>query len=520
MKGRALVGYPGVSLTGHVQGLQASAEYQVTSNLLATQVDARSTFRQYNDGVCISQAKDSDDLVIVGFCNNLLPFQITVDGYYACEKSDIMFDLINAHVVPLMSDYAEKLSKCNREADSKAVIKKLIKEIIAKHQELTGNKRELLDQSSFTMAVSIAYQNASHHLRCAGFGIGDIGLVLKRVNGELVQLAANNRSGSRGFSLSKQGFDRLNYERFSIDQLIARNSIFDVSVKPSDELVSYTSVMDALTIETEIENIPQFIDGKIKETSVSRTHLNPALFPANQSLFERLTTLNAKALTDACADAVATKEDVQFGDDCVMSSVRIPTEAERLTLLRKRCEDEENLLKRLQDKGVKYDLASELIEKYNAFRNELSQSSLDETTQVTILEKALPMLTAANQMRLFPTTENFQKALKMIEENVSAAIGIVNAAPIDKKQQMENVAKSLMKFGAALIVFGMVLTAVSLALSLTGILAAPATIGMIIGGSLIGVGAATSLAGFTLFKCKSKANQDAPQPEIKQPLLV
>ncbi|OGT34927.1 MAG: hypothetical protein A3F11_06120 [Gammaproteobacteria bacterium RIFCSPHIGHO2_12_FULL_37_14] len=171
---------PGILIAQQLDGVKAGKVVKQCRNELdplGSCLYGTSVFAHFDHGKQTEKTKDTDDKIVIGYTCDGLPFQIVVDGFYGGETKKT-FEFIDKHVTPLMDNYAEKLSKNN---DPEETIKDLIRTIYTlRATHSTG--------SEFTMSIAITYQKDSR-LYCAGFGIGDTGLILQKSSGETQQLA-------------------------------------------------------------------------------------------------------------------------------------------------------------------------------------------------------------------------------------------------------------------------------------------------------------------------------------------
>jgi hypothetical protein len=297
-----------------------------------SRVWAGSTYDAFNEkGDNVPSPKNSDDKVVIGYTSQGLPFQIVVDGYYGADDNvrAALFSFINNKITPLISEYALQL----HHEDPSEVTKKIIKEIYAL---LNG-------QPEFTMSIAVTYENSAGELHCAGFGIGDTGIVLQRPNRDIQQLVANTviqsrkkEKGAENWDAgTKDGFDAYtNGSKIDRDRIIQRNSIFDVKVEAGDKLVGYTSLpkgMEAPLGEATV--VPHPHERCAKDTTQRVIHYGldtkSVKYDTKQPLFQQvksnIDTFKEAASKNAQREAKEHKRSIRTGDDCALASVTIPT---------------------------------------------------------------------------------------------------------------------------------------------------------------------------------------------------
>lgn len=255
------------------------------------------------NGESIAKYKDSDDKIVIGYTRFGLPFQIVVDGFYGCDQNEV-FSFIDKQVLPLIESVSNRL---HQEEDTKNVIREFIQTIYELNKK-AGNLAE------FTLSIAITYPK-NDEFYCAGFGIGDTGLVMKRRDGSISQLAYHVEVD--GF---KDAFDT--YAAQDIETVIQRNTIFKTQVTPGDEIVGYTYLPSPLEIEYQ-----QIASHALKhETPIAVRYLgmNPDLFSAERSLYSQLRKQIPVAQEALISQAKAAKQQTCFGDDFTMGCITIP----------------------------------------------------------------------------------------------------------------------------------------------------------------------------------------------------
>ncbi|ANH13826.1 TPA: T4SS effector deAMPylase SidD [Legionella pneumophila] len=296
-------------ITQICNGVLHGQTYQSGSNDLDkgnSEIFASSLFVHLNEqGKEIIKHKDSDDKIVIGYTKDGMAFQIVVDGFYGCERQAV-FSFIDNHVLPLIDNFSLDLA---RYPNSKNVTESFIHTIYSlrsKHAPL----------AEFTMSLCVTYQK-DDQLFCAGFGIGDTGIAIKRNEGTIEQLVCHTEVD--GF---KDAFD--NYSSTNIDSVIERNSVFNTKVMPGDELVGYTYVPPALEI-TEKEFEVETVDGKkINKRIVRHLNLDPGNFDDKDPLFSQLLQVVKSKQKQLVEQAKETGQIQRFGDDFTVGRLVIP----------------------------------------------------------------------------------------------------------------------------------------------------------------------------------------------------
>nr|HEN5517904.1 T4SS effector deAMPylase SidD [Legionella pneumophila] len=296
-------------ITQICNGVLHGQSYQSGSNDLDkgnSEIFASSLFVHLNEqGKEIIKHKDSDDKIVIGYTKDGMAFQIVVDGFYGCERQAV-FSFIDNYVLPLIDNFSLDLT---RYPDSKKVTESLIHTIYSlrsKHAPL----------AEFTMSLCVTYQK-DEQLFCAGFGIGDTGIAIKRNEGTIEQLVCHTEVD--GF---KDAFD--NYSSANIDLVIERNSVFNTKVMPGDELVGYTYVPPMLEM-TEKEFEVETVDGKkINKRIVRHLNLDPGNFDDKDPLFSQLLQVVKSKQKQLVEQAKETGQIQRFGDDFTVGRLVIP----------------------------------------------------------------------------------------------------------------------------------------------------------------------------------------------------
>jgi hypothetical protein len=272
-----------------------------------SEIFASSLFVHINErGKDVAKPKDTDDKIVIGYTKDGMVFQIVVDGFFGCDRPAV-FTFIDNYVIPLMDGYCSNISE---HSNASEVTNSLIHTIYSLRSEHAG-------AAEFTMSLSMTY-NKDNELFCAGFGIGDTGIVIKRVDGTIEQLVSHTEVD--GF---KDAFD--GYSSKNINEVIQRNSIFNTKVIPGDELVGYTYVPPSFEIvakEFETETVHK---GQIYKKRVKSLNLDPQNFNNQKSsLFSQLLTV-VKAKQEQLVEQVKKTGQLQrFGDDFTVGRLVIP----------------------------------------------------------------------------------------------------------------------------------------------------------------------------------------------------
>ncbi|WP_298627833.1 deAMPylase SidD family protein [uncultured Legionella sp.] len=253
----------------------------------------------------VAKAKDTDDQVIIGYTKDGMAFQIIVDGFFGGDR-EAVFAFVSNHVVSLMEQYSNDLGT-KEEPD--VVTELLIKSIYSL-------RKKHAVRAEFTMSLAITYQR-NDALFCAGFGIGDTGIVIKRAaNGVIEQLVAHTEVD--GF---KDAFD--SYSQSDIDLVIRRNTVFNTKVMPGDELVGYTYLQPEL--ERLVDTIETGSLNKVgSKQSVKHLALASEFFNNHSSLFSQLLAIVEERQSELIVRAKKAEANQKFGDDFAVGSLIIP----------------------------------------------------------------------------------------------------------------------------------------------------------------------------------------------------
>jgi hypothetical protein len=290
-------------------GVAAGHLYRSNPNLLdegKSQIFASSLFVALSDeGQEIGREKDSDDKVVIGYTRDGMGFQMVIDGFYGGETNKT-FRFIDDYVVPLMSQYSSDLGG---QIESKEVTTSLIRTIY-------GLRAAHAVNAEFTMSLVMTYQK-ENILRCAGFGIGDTGLLIKRLDGTVEQLVPHTVID--GF---KDAFDT--ESSANIDLVIKRNTVFDTQVRFKEELVGYTYMppqLEILAQEFQTENIRS--TNKTKQT-VRHQIVDVEQLSGSGTLVSQLLDLVKKKQPELVEQAKKTRKECTLGDDFTVGSLIIP----------------------------------------------------------------------------------------------------------------------------------------------------------------------------------------------------
>lgn len=297
-----------VLITQFCNGAKSGQVYNSSPNPLDngnSSIFASSLFVHLDEsGNNISRSKDTDDQIIIGYTKDGMAFQIIVDGFFGGDRETI-FAFVTTYVVTLMEQYSSDLKSKSNSTD---VTETLIKTIYSL-------RREHAASAEFTMSLAMTYQKEDS-LFCAGFGIGDTGMVMQRMDGTIEQLVAHTEID--GF---KDAFD--SYSQSNIDLVISRNTVFNTKVMPGDELVGYTYIQPELELvanafETEAINNRMGIQ-KVKQLVLAQHY-----FKNHPSLYKQLLDTVQATQIDLIAGAKASGQNQRFGDDFTVGCLVIP----------------------------------------------------------------------------------------------------------------------------------------------------------------------------------------------------
>ncbi len=257
-------------------------------------------------GANIAKPKNSDDKLVIGYTHKGMAFQMVVDGFYGGDRQ-ATFAFIDNYVVPLMASYSADLSTASAP-------RKITEQLIRTIYSLRAH--HAID-AEFTMSLSMMYQKEDTFY-CAGFGIGDTGIVLKRADGTLEQLTYHTEVDG-----TKDAFD--NYSSSHVDLVIQRNSMFNTPVAPGDELVGYTYLppeLEQKALEFTIEVTSK--QGEKRQLEVKQYGLAPQRFNNQSSLFSQLLEVVNTTQQQLIKQAIKSGEYQRFGDDFSVARLVIP----------------------------------------------------------------------------------------------------------------------------------------------------------------------------------------------------
>jgi len=439
-----------------------------------TQVDGK--------GIPIIKKTHTDDKVVLCYRKGL-PITIVVDVSHGDEGDrKIVFDFIDGYVTPLMDGYAEKLEQSSDVDEQRAIITDLIKEINALRKKYCCNNKAFHPTAAeFTMAIAIAFQKDNKKY-CAGFSIGDCGLVLERADGTVEQLAHNTKLDG---IISKDAFsDRMTEISGGIDTVIARNEVFaGIQVNENDKIIGYTSLPHSIEKE----------DKSVGSKGVKKFALQEdKSSPKSGSLFDRIKRAldNSVDIEREFAKSKSMeKRDYLFraGDDTIVTEQ---------TILSQKFQDDLAARPDLQAERLSEILdPPELIFKSSEHDKQLYEQAMPALTRATYdLPRGLgDLINTVDQVRqqIDSMRNGPAKYLPMLikSAHMTAKFLTGQITPETYQQfaeQVENTPYS--KFlGRLMIVVGVVAMAVG-ALMLCGSIPTGAAPAAAVGGTLIGVG--------------------------------
>jgi hypothetical protein len=468
---KAVTNPPGILVTQCLNGVNADETVETSRTDIdgqASCIYGTSVFAEYQNGKKISVSKHTDDKIVIGYCSNGLPFQIVVDGFFNGDTKST-FGFIDQYVTPLMDDYAEKLSESD---DPEKTIRDLVTIIDKRWQEYSR------PSSQFTMSIAITYEK-NDQLYCAGFGIGDTGIVLQKADGSTQQLAYTTEVCS-----FKDGIDSAASR--GVDAIINRNSIFNVAVAPGDEIFSYTYLMKDLLIQEK-----QFFDhyqiskrNKIHEIKdpVIQYKIADNKLAGEGSLFEKVKKANQQLFQERCQEAQSGKKSDKNGDDCTMGTCTVPAKTLQ-NQLKKRVYDQERT--RLA-----------FLSKSHANRNVRGKAqqvltSADKLKKTDNNRQRITRhLAKANAALKDPSDENIQSLMHRSRHTTAQA----TVSPCEKALGI-----AMMGLGIGLAIFGGLIVAGSLCALPTGFLTLPAAAGVAIGSKVAATGIGLFAVGLSFF---------------------
>lgn len=466
---------PAVLIAGQLDGVPAGEErnlQHVYRDKITSRTYGASVYTRYEDGQFVGQIKNTDDKIVIGYTSDGLPFQIVVDGSPQ-GATEATFSFISKYVIPLMDDYAEKLSQSeNAELTIKALIKQIYK---LRNQHAVD--------AEFTMSIGITYER-DHHLKCAGFGIGNTGLILNRSNGKIDQLTLTT-----SVNKCKDAFDNRPLDNAGVKRVIKRNSIFDVTVQPGDELLGYTCLMPELLVEAEVKTdvynvVAQGVAQEQTDTIVkSKLAAAPFDYPED-SLFDVVKRENEKAFLAKCRAVEECEVTEQFGDDFMLGSVIIPSKNYQNELSNIVFQQEKTRLsKSLENENADMQAKGQRV--LDAADNAASEDNLPRLTRdLVITSKAL----------INPT-----------EQNLNVLVKRAKAAEGSSSWKIKCFGIALMILGAGAMAVGGLLITAGMGAAFTGVLV-PAGLSSIVGGAAL-IAAGSGVLGLGLFAYREGCQQ-------------
>jgi len=461
---------PGILITQQLDGVEAGED--ITTNKIEldeqnSQIYGTSVYANYVEGKSVGKAKNTDDKIVTGYTSDGLPFQIVVDGFYGNGNTKAIFEFIKQHVTPLMDNYAEKLSQSENPEET---IKNLIRTIYALRETYSPD-------SDFTMSIGITYKK-DNKLHCAGFGIGDTGLVLRKSSGKIQQLTYTTSVND-----FKDAFDSSSVNNAGIERVINRNSVFDVPVNSGDEIFGYTYLCDDLLSEEKEKRSEERYKVKArgdiiidKTDSIFKYKLNIDQLDGSGSLFNDVKKTNNKLFIGLCDNAKQSAKTENFGDDCMMGTVTIPT-LELQNKLKENVYTQE--IKRLKTQSVN-ETNNDIREKGKKVHADAVELKKTETN----LPKLTRYLSTANRALINRTDENINSLMSRAE-NAQGAESIGEKA----------IGIGMMALGVGLFLLGSLVV-------VGGFITLPIAIGAVglpVGAGIAAGGAVTFSSGLGLF---------------------
>jgi|GEM_PF-6946652 len=270
-----------------------------------------------NDGQPNPKKKVSDDKVVAGYSSEGLPFIIVVDGFHN-DDTLATHTFIDKQVVPLMNDYALKLTKAK---DDSVITKNLVEKIVQL-------RHAFAQFTAFTLSLATVYiKNNNYYV--AGFGIGDTGIVVKDNKGAIKQLVANTVVDDFKDAIDSTTFPK----NANIDLVLKRNTVFCSQIAENDEILGYTYVPDEFE-----EEVSQFktkhINSRVSEPQIIEKKVLKFTSSPSQSLFEELSNSIDTVHNQQCKLASEHPLERHFGDDCALVSVIVPDKNQQENLIR------------------------------------------------------------------------------------------------------------------------------------------------------------------------------------------
>lgn len=298
-----------ILITQQCNGIDGGMTYSSIGHRIdqgSSSIYSSSLFAHINaSGQSVANIKPSDDQLLIGYHADGLPFMIVVDGFYGTDRQ-LVFSFINDHVLRLIPDYVTQLTIKD---DARIVSQLLIKDIYKLRAEHAVH-------AEFTLSIAAVYQQ-QRGLFCAGFGIGDTGIVIKRSNGSIEQLVAHTEVD--GF---KDAFD--SYCSSQIDSVLARNEVFVTQVAAGDELVGYTYLPPELEYQQDRNNTFD-VKANTSKTRVNYLCLNAGFVEQSMPLFNQLSSHCNLLHQSLIEKAQQAKKDAKFGDDFTLGAVSVPS---------------------------------------------------------------------------------------------------------------------------------------------------------------------------------------------------
>lgn len=287
----------------------------------------------YSDGKDLTSTQkktSSDDKIVIGYTQEGLPFQIVVaiDSYQSIlsepsEKGHCdsvrseSYRFIDDFVITQMNDYAHRLAQ-SRNADS--TTRDFIKDLY----KIRANQFYGFQDVQLRLSVALCYEKEGV-THCAGFGIGDTGIVIKRQTGSIEQLVFNTAVINPDGERRDDAFDNWT-ARNNVPVAIDRNTIFHTVVERDDEIVGYTSLLETMEITTARSTSPKIRTSHPSET-VQRKSLDTTTltYRSTEGLASRLNSAIGVQHRALCEAAVQKRLTTSFGDDCTIGSVKVPS---------------------------------------------------------------------------------------------------------------------------------------------------------------------------------------------------
>lgn len=221
----------------------------------------------YSNGLKQNKAEQTNDKIVIGYTAEGLPFQLVMSANQLQNDKErtAAFNFIDLCVLPLIDDCAIDLSEKH---DPRLVIEQLMNDIDELKEK--SSVRDLL----FSMSLAVTYSKydkeiRAHELRCAGFSLGQTGLMLHQHNGVVVGLGTKD------------------------------DPIFTLAVDAGCDLVGHTQLMPGV----------KFVDSYLSREI---------------DLFDRIKSDNKIKFEKLSNEGQGTIKEMQFGGPCMLGAVRIP----------------------------------------------------------------------------------------------------------------------------------------------------------------------------------------------------